>query len=297
MKSLAFLLAAAAVAVAVPPAIDDKTPSPLIDPAVGMPMVVDGDTLTLDATARARCMEESVEWVHNELFGYCAPGTWSMPVGALEEGWLSGDNGFGYHFDLELSFYVETDPQQDGSYAWLWSGALMTDRGYVIADGIGVELPDGTRAIVPLVTQFDQAAAIERHPILVDFMNPDRVMCVLDDLGLAYRQQMRRDASDAQGRCRSRAGWTAAGCLVGGAAACLIVFPVGCVGGILCGIGGLVGTMIWHDDFDREWQRTMEMICVDYEWRRDHPGVPSPFNDTYFDIPEWTIFPFQLSSK
>lgn len=292
MRAIVFASVVAALMGALVPA---RAPMAAEPPPTTVPPVIENDVYYVRRDPRLLVMEESVERVNRDLFGYYIQGQWSWPVTAFTDGWMFGDNGLGGHYELELNFYAETQKGQDGSYAWVWSGLLTTSRDAIVAWGYGVQLANGTRAIVPWMMEVDQASAIERHyRVLSVTGSPERTMCALDDLGTALVSRARIDADDGARKAATKCKTTALACLGGGIAGCLIAGPVGCVPGLVCLGGAILGTWLWQDEFDSEWQHTMEIICEDAAWRAAHPGEESPFDDTRFDPPVWSLIPISL---
>jgi hypothetical protein len=231
--------------------------------------------------------EHAAALVGETLFGWYRPDArWNLkldgPVDA--DGFATGTNDVGQTFTLDATVLLEAPVDVPGyepgaCTRGAWSGAISTPAGALVAWGLIYSAPDLGITIIPLIIERDQDRAWERHVWRVQHgrnIAPRDAQCALDEVG---EFQLRQNQINARACIRSAQRQfvgTVVLCTTVGGISCWFTFGAGCVGGLVCDLAACIAAMLWQAEYENEWDRSEQCLCLESAWRTEHPTSPLP---------------------
>lgn len=231
------------------------------------------------ADTRFYCGYAAVEHVSFEAFGWYdeAFSTNLRLTQPILEGdrFLHGVNSAGQVFSVQCTSLIEfdLDGEPGGNRGWMWSGLFGGPAGEYPCHGFVVE-EASVAWCVPNVALRNAATAFEQFEFLSDMSM--RAICSLDEIAQFTRDQNEIDYRACFDQGEAQYHGLVVGFGVVGLASCATgVVPV-CIGSGVALIGIGISHSLWEHDMKSEWGRANMQLCLDSQWRRDHPNGPPP---------------------
>lgn len=248
------------------------------------------------ADTRFYCGHLAVEHVSTEAFGWYDMSASvdlriTEPIVAGDES-ATGVNSIAQSFSIHFTSLVAIDPDNQASrrLAWAWSGLFEGPFGDYPCYGLMVQDED-TLWCLPTVVFRNEATANDLYEFLSDMQS--RALCALDEIAMFTRDQnlIEYEACSNEGETFCEVALIGVG--VPALVACYAGGPPGCLAGGAAILGIGIMHELWKYNMKNEWERSMQQLCLESQWRRDHPsGPPPPSSQGEFECQEPVSFPW-----